>query len=49
MKSSGGSDGTSNGCVLTLDDVNKISYTGSGTSWYDNNGILTNEPISTGN
>lgn len=48
MASSGGPDGISNGCVLAVDAANKISYPGSGTTWYDlsgtNNGTLTNGP-----
>jgi hypothetical protein len=36
------------GLVLALDAANKVSYPGSGTSWYDlsgtNNGTLTNGP-----
>lgn len=48
MASSGGPDGISNGLVLAVDAANKISYPGSGTSWYDlsgtNNGTLTNGP-----
>jgi hypothetical protein len=35
MASSGGPDGISDGLVLALDAANKISYPGSGTSWYD--------------
>lgn len=53
MASSGGPDGISNGCVLALDAANKVSYPGSGTSWYDisgyvNNGTLTNGPTFSG-
>ena len=38
-----------NGLVLCLDAANKLSYPGSGTTWYDlsgnaNNGTLTNGP-----
>lgn len=37
------------GLVLALDAANKVSYPGSGTTWYDlngvNNGTLTNGPI----
>lgn len=49
MASSGGPDGISDGLVLALDAANKISYPGSGTSWYDlsnnvNTGTLTNGP-----
>ena len=49
MACSGGPDGISNGLVLALDAANKVSYPGSGTSWYDlsgniNNGTLTNGP-----
>ena len=49
MACAGGPDGITNGLVLTLDAANKISYPGSGTSWYDisgygNNGTLTNGP-----
>lgn len=55
MASSGGPDGISDGLVLALDAANKISYPGSGTSWYDlsnnvNTGTLTNGPtFSNGN
>lgn len=48
MACSGGPDGISNGLVLAVDAANKISYPGSGTTWYDlsgtNNGTLTNGP-----
>lgn len=48
MASSGGPDSISNGCILALDAANKVSYPGSGTSWYDINGnyntTLTNSP-----
>jgi len=49
MACSGGPDGISDGLVLALDAANKISYPGSGTSWYDlsnnvNTGTLTNGP-----
>ena len=49
MACAGGPDGITNGLVLTLDAANKISYPGSGTSWYDissNNytTTLTNSP-----
>ena len=43
------------GCVLSLDAADKLSYKGSGTSWYDlsgnsNTGTLTNGPtFSAGN
>ena len=49
MACSGGPDTITNGLVLTLDAANKLSYPGSGTTWYDlsgnaNNGTLTNGP-----
>lgn len=48
MASSGGPDTISDGLVLALDAANKISYPGSGTSWYDligtTRGTLTNGP-----
>ncbi len=49
MACSGGPDGISNGLILALDAANKVSYPGSGTSWYDlsgnvNTGTLTNGP-----
>ncbi len=49
MASSGGPDGISDGLVLALDAANKVSYLGSGTSWYDlsnnvNTSVLTNGP-----
>ena len=53
MASSGGPDGISNGLVASYDAANKVSYPGSGTSWYDlsNNvytGTLTNGPTFNG-
>jgi len=52
MACSGGPDGISDGLVLALDTANKVSYRGSGTSWYDmiNNigGTLTNGPTFSG-
>jgi len=54
MSCSGGPDTITNGLVLTLDAANKLSYAGTGTTWYDligtNNGTLTNGPtFSSGN
>ena len=52
MASSGGPDTITNGLVLTLDAANKLSYAGTGTTWYDlsgtNNGTLTNSPTFSG-
>ena len=52
MASSGGPDGINNGLVFALDAANKISYTGTGTSWYNlvynNVGTLTNGPTFNG-
>jgi hypothetical protein len=52
MACSGGPDGISDGLVLALDAANKVSYPGSGTSWYDlsgtNNSTLTNGPTFSG-
>jgi len=49
MACSGGPDGISDGLVLALDTANKVSYPGTGTSWYDlsnnvNTSVLTNGP-----
>jgi hypothetical protein len=53
MACSGVPDGISDGLVLALDAANKVSYPGTGTSWYDlsNNvyiGTLTNGPTFNG-
>ena len=53
MACAGGPDTITNGLVLTLDAANKISYLGTGTTWYDlsgnaNNGTLTNGPTFNG-
>lgn len=49
MATSGGPDCIDSGLVACYDAANKLSYPGSGTSWYDlsntrNNGTLTNGP-----
>jgi hypothetical protein len=38
MACSGGPDGISDGLVLALDAANKVSYPGTGTTWYDLSG-----------
>ena len=49
MACSGGPDAINTNLVLALDAANKVSYSGTGTTWYDlsgnaNNGTLTNGP-----
>lgn len=48
MACSGGPDGISNGLVLALDAANKVSYPGSGTSWYDLSGNNKNATLTNG-
>ena len=53
MSSSSGPDIVTDGLVLSLDAANRISYPGSGTTWFDrsgnsNNGILANGPTFSG-
>ena len=49
MACSGGPDAINTNLVLALDAANKVSYSGTGTTWYNlignaNNGTLTNGP-----
>ena len=53
MAGASGPDLVQNGLVLCLDAANKLSYPGTGTSWYDlsgnaNTGTLTNGPTFSG-
>ena len=52
MACSGGPDAINTNLVLALDAANKVSYSGTGTTWYDlsgtNNGTLINGPTFSG-